>query len=40
MFTDRGVEPSEKKLDQFADFIREDRKIGERIFQDSGQKPM
>ena len=40
MFVDRGVEPSEKKLDQFADFIREDRKIGERIFQELGQKPM
>jgi tripartite-type tricarboxylate transporter receptor subunit TctC len=40
MFTDRGVEPSDKQLDQFGNFIREYRKIGERIFRDSGLKPI
>jgi tripartite-type tricarboxylate transporter receptor subunit TctC len=40
MFTDRGVEQSDKQLDDFARFIRDYRKIGERIFKDSGQKPI
>jgi tripartite-type tricarboxylate transporter receptor subunit TctC len=40
MFTDRGVEASDTQLDQFGDFIREYRKIGEQIFKDSGQKPI
>ncbi len=41
MFTDRGVEPSEKQARSVRQTSSgEYRKIGERIFQESGQKPM
>jgi tripartite-type tricarboxylate transporter receptor subunit TctC len=40
MYTQRGVEPSELQLEEFASFIRHDRAIAERIFLESGLKPM
>ena len=39
MFVDRAVEPADAKLDDFARFIREERKVAERIVRDSGVKP-
>jgi tripartite-type tricarboxylate transporter receptor subunit TctC len=36
MFIDRGVEPAAMKLDEFAGFIRDERKISERIVRESG----
>ena len=39
MFIDRGVEPGGAKLDDFARFIREDRKVAERTVRESGQQP-
>jgi tripartite-type tricarboxylate transporter receptor subunit TctC len=39
MFVDRAVEPADMRLDDFARFIREDRKSAERIVKESGQQP-
>ena len=39
MFVDRAVEPADAKLDDFARFIREERKVAERIVSESGLKP-
>jgi tripartite-type tricarboxylate transporter receptor subunit TctC len=39
MFIDRGVEPAAMKLDEFASFIRDERKISERIVRESGLQP-
>jgi tripartite-type tricarboxylate transporter receptor subunit TctC len=39
MFVDRAVEPADAKLDDFARFIREERKVAERIVRESGVKP-
>jgi tripartite-type tricarboxylate transporter receptor subunit TctC len=39
MFIDRGVEPGQMQLETFASFIKKDRKVAERIFQESGLKP-
>jgi tripartite-type tricarboxylate transporter receptor subunit TctC len=39
MFIDRGVEPAAMKLDEFARFIRDERKISERIVRESGLQP-
>jgi tripartite-type tricarboxylate transporter receptor subunit TctC len=39
MFIDRGVEPAAVKLDEFARFIRDERKISERIVRESGLQP-
>jgi tripartite-type tricarboxylate transporter receptor subunit TctC len=39
MFVDRGVEPAAMKLDEFARFIRDERKISERIVRESGLQP-
>jgi tripartite-type tricarboxylate transporter receptor subunit TctC len=39
MFIDRGVEPAAMKLDEFARFIRDERKISERIVKESGLQP-
>jgi len=36
MFIDRGVEPATMKLDEFARFIRDERKNSERIVRESG----
>ena len=39
MFIDRGVEPAAMKLDEFARFIRDERKISGRIVKESGLQP-
>jgi tripartite-type tricarboxylate transporter receptor subunit TctC len=39
MFIDRAVEPADARLDDFARFIREERKVAERIVGESGLKP-
>jgi tripartite-type tricarboxylate transporter receptor subunit TctC len=39
MFIDRAVEPASARLEEFARFVREDRKIAERIVQESGLQP-
>jgi tripartite-type tricarboxylate transporter receptor subunit TctC len=39
MFIDRAVEPADARLDDFARFIREERKVAERIVAESGLKP-
>jgi tripartite-type tricarboxylate transporter receptor subunit TctC len=39
MFIDRGVEPGSLRLDEFARFIREDRKSAERLVKESGRQP-
>ena len=39
MFIDRGVEPAAERLDVFADFVRNERKLARQTVQDSGQEP-
>jgi tripartite-type tricarboxylate transporter receptor subunit TctC len=39
MFIDRAVEPADARLDDFARFIREERKVAERIVGESGLRP-
>ena len=39
MYTDRGVEPAAERLDDFAAFIRKERKIAEQIVKESGEPP-
>jgi tripartite-type tricarboxylate transporter receptor subunit TctC len=39
MFIDRAVEPAGARLEEFARFVREDRKIAERIVKESGLQP-
>jgi tripartite-type tricarboxylate transporter receptor subunit TctC len=39
MFTDRAVEPATERLDEFARFIRAERKFAEQIVKESGQEP-
>ena len=39
MFTDRGVEPATERLDEFARFVREERKFAQQIVKESGQEP-
>jgi tripartite-type tricarboxylate transporter receptor subunit TctC len=39
MFIDRGVEPASERLDVFADFVRNERKLARQIVQESGQEP-
>ena len=39
MFIERAVEPATETLDDFARFIRGQRKVAERIVQESGQEP-
>jgi tripartite-type tricarboxylate transporter receptor subunit TctC len=39
MFVDRAVEPSALTLDDFARFIRDERKVAERIVKESGLQP-
>jgi hypothetical protein len=36
MFIDRGVEPADARLEDFARFIREERQVAERIVKESG----
>jgi hypothetical protein len=39
MFIDRAVEPAGTALEEFARFIRDERKLAERIVKDSGMQP-
>ena len=39
MFIERGVEPATERLDVFADFVRNERKLARQIVQESGQEP-
>ncbi len=39
MFIDRAVEPGGMRLDEFAQFVRDERKRAERIFGESGLQP-
>ena len=39
MYTDRGVEPADERLDKFAQFVRDERKLAAQIVQESGQEP-
>jgi hypothetical protein len=39
MFIDRAVEPSAIRLEQFARFIRDERRMAERIVKESGLQP-
>jgi tripartite-type tricarboxylate transporter receptor subunit TctC len=39
MFIDRAVEPAGTGLEEFARFIRDERKLAERIVKDSGMQP-
>jgi tripartite-type tricarboxylate transporter receptor subunit TctC len=39
MFIDRAVEPATERLDEFAAFIREERKFAESVVKESGQEP-
>ena len=36
MYTDRAVEPAPERLDVFARFIREERKLAQQIVKESG----
>jgi tripartite-type tricarboxylate transporter receptor subunit TctC len=39
MFLDRGVEPAAERLDAFARFVREERKLAQQMVKDSGLEP-
>jgi tripartite-type tricarboxylate transporter receptor subunit TctC len=39
MFIDRAIEPADARLEEFARFIRQDRKVAERIVKESGLQP-
>jgi hypothetical protein len=39
MFIDRAVEPAGTNLEEFARFIRDERRLAERIVRDSGVQP-
>ena len=39
MYTDRAVEPAPERLDVFAKFIREERKLAQQMVKDSGIEP-
>jgi tripartite-type tricarboxylate transporter receptor subunit TctC len=39
MYTDRAVEPALERVDDFARFIREERKLAEQIVKESGLEP-
>jgi tripartite-type tricarboxylate transporter receptor subunit TctC len=39
IYTERAVEPAAERLDVFADFIRKERVLAERIVRDSGEPP-
>jgi tripartite-type tricarboxylate transporter receptor subunit TctC len=39
MYTDRAVEPAPERLDGFARFIREERKLAQQMVKDSGWEP-
>jgi tripartite-type tricarboxylate transporter receptor subunit TctC len=39
IYTDRGVEPASERLEAFARFVREERKIAKDTVKESGQEP-
>jgi tripartite-type tricarboxylate transporter receptor subunit TctC len=39
MFIDRAVEPSAIRLEDFARFIKDERKVAERIVKEAGLQP-
>jgi tripartite-type tricarboxylate transporter receptor subunit TctC len=39
MYTERAVEPAAERLDAFARFIREERKLAQQMVKESGQEP-
>jgi hypothetical protein len=39
MYTDRGVEPAMERLEAFAAFVRDARKMAEQTVKDSGEPP-
>ena len=39
MYTDRAVEPATERLDEFARFIGEERKLAQQIVKESGLEP-
>jgi tripartite-type tricarboxylate transporter receptor subunit TctC len=39
MYTDRGVEPAAERLDAFARFVGNERKVARRIVKASGWEP-
>jgi tripartite-type tricarboxylate transporter receptor subunit TctC len=39
IYVERGVEPATETLDDFARFIRVERKVAERIVRESGEQP-
>jgi tripartite-type tricarboxylate transporter receptor subunit TctC len=39
IYTDRGVEPAMERLDDFARFVADERKIAETTFKESGLQP-
>ncbi len=39
VYTARAVEPAHERLDDFANFIRNERKIAERLVKESGEQP-
>ena len=39
MYIDRAVEPAPERLDVFAKFIREERKLAQQMVKDSGIEP-
>ena len=39
MYTDRAVEPASERLDEFARFIGEERKLAQQIVKESGLEP-
>jgi len=39
IYIDRGVEPALERTDEFARFIAEERKLAQRIVQESGEQP-
>ena len=39
IFVERAVEPVSETLDEFAGFVRAQRKIAERIVKESGEQP-
>ena len=39
MYTERAVEPALERVDEFARFIRDERKLAQQIVKESGLEP-
>jgi hypothetical protein len=39
MYIERGVEPASERLEKFAQFVRDERKLAAQIVKESGQEP-